>query len=242
MAAGPPPASGFLYDVFTSVPPRYDLVNRLVTLGLDRRWRQKAARECLISRPRRVLDLGCGTGDLAIGLARLAGDGVEVVGVDFSQPMLDIAARKAKRQLAHGHRPSFTCGDVAALPFPDGYFDCVGISFAFRNLTYANRRAALYLAEVLRVLAAGGRLVIVETSQPSLLLVRKLYHLYLRQFVFSLGYLISGDRRAYRYLAESAARFYTSDELEKLMVAAGFRRVCCRRLFLGAVGIHVAVK
>ncbi len=235
------PAGDFLHDVFTSVPPRYDLINRLVTLGLDKRWRGQAARECLVSHPARVLDLCCGTGDLAVEVARLAGDDVAVVGLDYSQPMLDMAARKAE-QLGDGRRPSFTCGDVAHLPFPQGYFDCVGISFAFRNLTYANPLAQRYLAETLRVLSDGGRFVIVETSQPGLRLVRQLYHLYLRQFVFRLGYLISGNRKAYRYLAESAARFYTPDELEKTLVAAGFRRVSCRRFLLGAVSIHVAVK
>ncbi len=235
------PAGDFLHDVFTSVPPRYDLINTLVTLGLDKRWRRQAARECLVSRPGRVLDLCCGTGDLAVSLARLAVDDVAVVGIDYSQPMLDRAARKAE-QLGDGRRPSFTCGDAANLPFPEGYFDCVGISFALRNLTYANPLAQRYLAETLRVLSDGGRFVIVETSQPRLRLVRQLYHLYLRQFVFRLGYLISGNRSAYRYLAESAARFYTPDELGKTLLAAGFRRVSCRRLFLGAVSIHVAVK
>lgn len=233
--------SGFLHNMFSSIAPSYDLVGRLMTLGLDQRWRRQAARECLISRPRRVLDLCCGTGDLAISLARLAGDDVEVVGIDYSQPMLLRAARKAER-VADSGRLSFTCGDVASLPFPKGYFDCVGISFAFRNLTYTNPLAQRYLAETLRVLSDGGRFVIVETSQPSSRLVRKLYHLYLHRFVFGLGYLISGNRRAYRYLAESATDFYTPDELGKTLVAAGFRRVSCRRLFLGAVSIHVAVK
>jgi len=227
--------------MFTAVPPRYDLINHLITWGLDKRWRGEAARECLTSQPGRVLDLGCGTGDLAINLARLAENNVELTGIDYSQPMLEIATKKAEL-LARGRKISFIYGDAANLPFPDGYFNCVGISFAFRNLTYKNSLARHHVAEVLRVLSAGGRYVIVETSQPKPRLIRKLYHLYLRWFVFRLGYLLSGNRGAYHYLAESATRFYTSGEIGEMLVTAGFRQVSFHPLFFGVAGIHVAVK
>jgi demethylmenaquinone methyltransferase/2-methoxy-6-polyprenyl-1,4-benzoquinol methylase len=230
-----------LYAMFTAVPPRYDLINRIVTWGLDERWRRKAARECLTARPKKVLDLCCGTGDLAINLARLAENNVELVGVDYSPPMLEIATRKAK-PLTGRAKISFTYGDATNLPFPDGYFDSIGISFAFRNLTYKNPLAQRHIAEVLRVLSSGGRFVIVETSQPKAKLVKKLYHLYLRWFVFRVGYLLSGNRGAYHYLAESAARFYTSEELKEMLVTAGFRKVSFHPLFWGAIGIHVAIK
>ncbi|MDP6576340.1 MAG: ubiquinone/menaquinone biosynthesis methyltransferase [Dehalococcoidales bacterium] len=230
-----------LYGMFTAIPGCYDLVNRVITWGLDKRWRVQAARECLAAQPSRVLDLGCGTGDLAINVARLAGSGVEVIGLDFSRPMLEIAARKAEL-LAKGSRISFTCGDAANLPAADGYFDCVGISFAFRNLTYKNPLAQRHVAEVVRVLNPGGRLVIVETSQPKVKLIRKLFHLYLGWFVSGIGYLLSGHRGAYHYLAESAARFYTTEELKEVLVTAGFSRVTCHPLLFGAAGIYVAVK
>jgi demethylmenaquinone methyltransferase/2-methoxy-6-polyprenyl-1,4-benzoquinol methylase len=98
------------------------------------------------------------------------------------------------------------------------------------------------MVEVLRVLSAGGRFVIVESSQPRAKLIRKLFHLYLRWFVSRVGSLLSGNREAYHYLAESAARFYTSEELKRILLAAGFRQVSFRPFFFGAVGIHVAVK
>ena len=230
-----------LHRMFTAVPRRYDLVNHIITWGLDKRWRWKAARECLTSQPDKVLDLCCGTGDLAINLARLAENNVELTGIDYSQPMLEIAAKKAE-SLAGGRKISFIHGDAANLPFPDGYFDCVGISFAFRNLTYKNPLARRYLAEILRVLTTGGRYVIVETSQPKSKPIRKFFHLYLRRVAFRLGYLLSGNKGAYHYLAESATRFHTSEEVEELLVSAGFRQISLHPLFFGVVGIYVAVK
>ena len=227
--------------MFTAVPPRYDLINRLFTWGLDERWRHQAARECLKGHPKALLDLCCGTGDLALRLAKMATDDVSIVGIDFSLPMLRLAREKAKAS-DKSDRVAFVYGDAATLPFPDKYFDCIGISFAFRNLTYKNRLALRYLAEVLRVLQPGGRFVIVESSQPGPRPVRKLFHFYLRRFVSPLGRFLSGNRGAYQYLAESASRFYTVEELRNLMLEAGFCRFASRRLTLGAVAIHVATK
>lgn len=230
-----------LYGMFTAIPHHYDLVNHVITWGQDKRWRWEAARECLTSQPEKVLDLCCGTGDLVINIARLAKNGVELTGVDYSQLMLEIAAQKAEL-LAGRSKILFTHGDAANLPFPDGYFDCIGISFAFRNLTYKNPLAQRHLAEILRLLNSGGRCVIVETSQPRGKLIRQLFHLYLRWFVFRIGYLLSGNKQAYHYLAESASRFYTAEEVREMLLKVGFRQVSFRPLFLGAIGIHVAIK
>ena len=166
---------------------------------------------------------------------------VEVTAFGDRSPMIDIANIKAAGA-GLGGDISFIYGAAAHLPFPAGYFDCVGISVAFRNLTYKNPLVQRYLAEVLRVLRVNGRFVIVETSQPELKLMRKLYHLYLRWFAFGLGYLISGNRGAYHYLAESAARFYTPAELTELLLTAGFRQVSSRPIFMGAISTHLAVK
>jgi demethylmenaquinone methyltransferase/2-methoxy-6-polyprenyl-1,4-benzoquinol methylase len=230
-----------LHRIFTTVPRRYDLINHIITLGFDKRWRDKAARECLTSLPGKVLDLCCGTGDLAINFARLAENKVTLTGIDYSRPMLAIAAGKAASQM-EGRDVSFIYGDVTGLPFPDEYFDAAGISFAFRNLTYRNPSARKHLEEVVRVLKPGGRYVIVESSQPESRLIRKLFHLYLRTFVFWAGYLLSGNRGAYRYLAESASRFYEPEEVKAMLLEAGFSRVSYRRLLFGASGVHVAVK
>jgi demethylmenaquinone methyltransferase/2-methoxy-6-polyprenyl-1,4-benzoquinol methylase len=230
-----------LYRMFTEVPPRYDLINAVITWGLDRRWRKIATAECLKNKPKRVLDLGCGTGDLAIAVCRLGGGGISVVGIDYSPPMLEIARQKAASLIERRH-VSFIQGDAASLPFPDASFDGAGISFAFRNLTYKNPLAKQHLTEVRRVLTAGGKYVIVETSQPNSRLIRRLFHFYLRWFVCPLGFWLSGNRGAYRYLAESAASFYTAGEVKKMLLAAGFREVEYRPLLFGAAGLHIAVK
>ena len=235
------PRSKPLHGIFRAIPQRYDLINRIITWGFDERWRLKAARECLNSHPRKLLDLCCGTGDLAIKLANLADNSTEVVGIDYSLPMLESAVRKAGR-LASGRRLSFVYGDVADLPFPDDSLDCIGISFAFRNLTYKNPLVKRYLAEVLRVLKSQGKFVIVESSQPKSKLIRRLFHLYLRQFVFRAGYWLSGNRGAYHYLAESASRFYTAGETKDLLINTGFREVSFRRLLFGVTALHVAIK
>ncbi|MFC1942504.1 ubiquinone/menaquinone biosynthesis methyltransferase [Chloroflexota bacterium] len=230
-----------LHHIFTAVPRRYDLVNHVITLGLDKRWRSKAAKECLATHPGKILDLCCGTGDLAVNIAQIAEKDVFLTGLDYSQPMLEIAAKKAMASTGDSNI-SFIHGDVACLPFPDGFFDCVGISFAFRNLTYKNPLTERYLAEVFRVLAVGGRFVIVESSQPKSKLIRKLFHLYLRWFVFRAGYWLSGNRGAYHYLSESAARFFTPEEIEAKLLSVGFRQYFYQPLLFGAAGIYIAIK
>lgn len=232
---------GFLHKVYADIPRHYDLINRIMTLGMDSKWRRQAAKECLDNNPKMVLDLGCGTGDLTLELARQAAENTDITGVDFSPEMLELAKEKAKGS-AGIKRPSFVSGDVANLPFPADHFDSVGSSFAFRNMTYKNPVVDEHIAEVLRVIKSGGRFVIIETSQPKQWLVRKLNHLYLRCFVFWLGYLISGNRAAYSYLVNSSINYYPPEELREKLLQAGFSKVSFRRLLFGAVSIHTAIK
>jgi demethylmenaquinone methyltransferase / 2-methoxy-6-polyprenyl-1,4-benzoquinol methylase len=227
-----------LQGMFAAVPRRYDLINRLFTLRLDERWRALAAAECLGGAPARALDLCTGTGDLAIRLADAGAPGA-VYGVDFSMPMLEVARVKALRQ---GAAVAFAAGDAAALPFRDGSFNVIGIAFGFRNLTYRNPGRDRYLAEILRVLEPGGRLVIVESSQPRSRIFRALAHLYIRSAVSVMGGIVSGQRGAYRYLAHSAIHFYNPEELSVLLTEAGFSRVEYRALLFGVAAIHVVYK
>ncbi len=229
-----------LYGMFTDIPPRYDLINTLITWGMDKRWRKKAALTCLESKPARLLDLCCGTGDLALTVLDLADYQLEVKGLDYSQPMLNIAEHKAG--ILNNRAVTFTQGDASRLPFPDGYFDCIGISYAFRNLTYKNPLALDHIKEIVRVLRPGGRCVIAESSQPKNGLIRVLYHFYMKQYAARIGGLISGNRAAYRYLGESSSSYYSPGEMEKFLLSNGFSAFSYQPLFFGASGIHTATK
>lgn len=236
-SAAAPPLSKF----FATVARRYDVANRVMTLGLDQTWRRHAARECLRDRPRRVLDLCCGTGDLTVMLARRGGARTRIVGADWSRGMLAVARRKLHREHP-ASRVEFVRADAGELPFVDASFDAVGIGFAFRNLTFRNPRRERHLAEMLRVLAPGGRLVAVETSQPRNAIVRWGAHVFCRLAAGAVASLLPGERAAYRYLAYSAVNFSTAEEVRELLRGSGFAHVEHRPLLLGVAAIHVAVK
>jgi demethylmenaquinone methyltransferase/2-methoxy-6-polyprenyl-1,4-benzoquinol methylase len=227
--------------MFNTVPKRYDLVNRVLTLSFDERWRRRTAKLCLDTKPARVMDICCGTGDMTLHLAQLATSDVEITGVDFSQPMLEVAEYKAKvRRL--DDKLKFKVGDAANLHFADGYFDAITVSFGFRNLTYHNPMRDKYLSEILRVLRPGGKFFIVETCQPHITPIRKLYHFYLRKLSSKLGALISGQKGAYRYLGHSAADYYNAQEVRQLLTEAGFKSADFKPLLWGIAAIYIATR
>ncbi len=230
-----------LYRMFSKVPHQYDLLNRLLTLGLDQRWRKKTAEICLESNPGRIMDLCSGTGDLAIELAKYAKPETEIVAADFCEPMLDLAKHKAAR-IGLEDRITFQVADAVSLPFDDGYFDVLGIAFGFRNLTYKNPKSELYLKEIYRVIAPGGRLVIVETSQPESIILKKLSGFYYSSVVKSVGNVISGQPGAYSYLAYSARNYFKPSDIEDMLKYVGFASVEYYPLWRGIAGIHVAEK
>jgi demethylmenaquinone methyltransferase/2-methoxy-6-polyprenyl-1,4-benzoquinol methylase len=219
-----------LYRIFTAVPPSYDLINRVFTLRLDERWRKKASKACLADKPARIMDLCTGTGDLAVRLAKMSGGEVEITGYDYSQPMLDLAAVKSAR------------AGQKQMPFEDGYFDAIGIAFAFRNLTYKNRDTDKFLKEIFRVLRPGGRFVIIESSQPRWKWLKLLFRIWTRYFVYPVGTLLSGNKPAYKYLAHSVIHYYTPDEICELLKGYGFREVNYTQLTGGVSALHVALK
>ncbi len=210
--------------MFDRIAPVYDAMNRVMTAGLDLRWRRIAA-AAVVRAGDRVLDAACGTGDLAVADAR-AGAG-HVIGLDFSERMLARAQRKAPWI-------EWVRGDLLALPFPDGSFDAATVGFGVRN-TDLDRA----LAELRRVLRPGGRLAVLETTRP-LGLLRPFYSLWFDRLVPLLGRLLPGGE-AYAYLPASAKRFPPADELAARLRAAGFDDVAYRRLGGSIVALHTGV-
>lgn len=230
----------FVEKVFTRISPHYDLLNHMISWGMDSKWRRACAKTCLDGGARRVLDLGCGTGELTLEIARTARDDIQVCGVDLNEEMLKRAEEKAV-SLPQARSPSFIRADAASLPFADAYFDAIVNAFVLRNLAFQDRQARKYLQECRRVLVPGGRLVVLETSQPNSKLVRWFYHLYLSSVVKGLG-LMWGKPDEYGYLAYSASRFYSPQELRPILEENGFKDISYRGFLFGAVGLYTGVK
>lgn len=219
--------------MFSEIAPRYDLLNRLLSFGQDQAWRRRAVALALEKRPGRVLDLATGTGDLALALKRARPE-AEVVGVDFSPAMLELARRKAKRL---GLEVVFLEGDALDLSFPDGSFQAVTVAFGFRN--FADYGKAL--EEMHRILAPGGRAVILEFPPPPKGPFGLLYRAYFKGILPLLGGLLSRSFHAYRYLPASVERFPTPETLKGMMEAVGFQ-VRYEGLTFGVAAIHVGDK
>jgi len=238
-------ASRKVREMFTEIAPRYDFLNHLLSLELDRVWRTRTARRLrliLQRRDARVLDLCCGTGDLAFALAR--GGPADVIGADFSHAMLVRANDKRESQAGKKNfefwavPAGFFEADALQLPFADTSFDLVTSAFGFRNL--ANYESGL--REMRRVLKCGGTLAILEFAEPPPGLPGDLYRWYCRKVLPKIGGLLSGNPNAYKYLPASVARFFQPEELASLMNQMGYESVSYELWTLGSVALHTAVK
>ncbi len=226
-----------LERLFNRITLSYDRMNRILTLGMDRRWRRRAAETLVAFEPNSVLDLCTGTGDLAYLLVEMLKENTSVTGLDYSPQMLE---RAEEKRAGDRTNPRFVLGDAAALPYDPDSFDAVTVSFAFRNLTYRNPRMEETLAEIRRVLRPGGALVIVESSQPRSKVVRFLRDIYVELMVGKIVTRLSDHGPAYRYLADSVKRYYGPSELREILASAGFEPVQYAPLFFGAAGLYVA--
>lgn len=223
--------------VFSEVSNTYEVVNHVLTFGLDVVWRRKAAKVAAIGGGTRWMDMCSGTGQTAMYLRRLAGENTMVAAADFSLPMLRKATVKPEAD-----RIAFILADARALPFRDGTFDLITISLATRNIYVHRESLVRCLREFYRILRPGGRFVNLETSQPPSRPVRRLFHLYVRLAVRHIGYIISGSRAGYAYLAHTIPRFYSADAFSDIVHQAGFGKVHFYPMTFGVAAIHKAVK
>jgi demethylmenaquinone methyltransferase/2-methoxy-6-polyprenyl-1,4-benzoquinol methylase len=222
--------------MFARIARRYDAANRLLSGGVDQRWRKRLVREVASASPRAVLDLATGSGDVAFALARALPAETRVTGMDFCQPMLDQAV--AKKQAAAADSPAkrvdFRQGDGLALPCGDAEFDAVTVAFGLRNM--ADRHRAL--SEMRRVLRPGGRVHVLEFSQPHGWF-RPLYYFYTKRILPAIAGKVTGDRAAYDYLNASIEAYPGHEAMSEELRRAGFREVRAIRMTLGIVALHI---
>ena len=221
--------------MFDRIAGVYDAMNRTMTAGLDRRWRERAADRAELRLGERALDVCCGTGDLALELARRVGTGGSVVGCDFSEPMLARAREKAARSGIG--QVEFEWADALELPYQDGSFDAVTVGFGVRNFADLERG----LAELARVLRPGGRLSVLEITQPQRPPLSWFFRIWFDRVVPVLGTL-AGDRDAYSYLPASVKRFPAPDNLAAMIAATGIGQLRWLLLGGGIITIHSGVK
>lgn len=219
-------------EMFTGITARYDLLNRVMSLGFDQAWRREAVRLTEVPAGGQALDLCCGTADLSIELA-LSGARPIVTGVDVSAGMLRRGREKVSDALLED-RVRLVRADVLRLPFGSRRFDAATIAFGLRNI--AERAEAV--REAIRVLRPGARLVVLEFSHPRPVLVRTAYHRYLGLVPPLLAKLLRVDHEAYRYLAVSVQAFPMAADLAALLEGAGLRQVEYRKRFFGTVALH----
>ena len=221
-------------SMFARIAGRYDLANHLLSGGVDFWWRLRLVRAVHDAEPAAVLDLATGSGDVAFALSDGLPPGVQVTGMDFCQPMLDEAVKKRTAN-ARWAAIGFKQGDGMALPLPDASFDAVTVSFGLRNM--ADRHRAL--GEMRRVLRPGGRLFVLEFSQPSFWF-RPFYYAYLKFVLPLVAGMVTGDRSAYEYLGGSIESFPDRASMSAEIRRAGFGDVQATPFTFGIVALHVA--
>ena len=224
-------------SMFGRIAHRYDLANRVLSGGIDIYWRSRLVAAVRRARPRNVLDLATGSGDVAFALARALRPEVGVFGLDFCEPMLERAETRKARRPGRYSRVQFLFGDALNIPVEEASVDAVTIAFGLRNISDRAR----CLAEIRRVLRHEGSLFILEFSQPWRL-VRPVYGLYLRRVLPRLAGLLTGNRAAYEYLGDTIGEFPGRPALSQEISAAGFSNVEAKPMTMGVVALHSALR
>ncbi|MEZ4699625.1 MAG: bifunctional demethylmenaquinone methyltransferase/2-methoxy-6-polyprenyl-1,4-benzoquinol methylase UbiE [Rhodothermales bacterium] len=220
--------------MFDAIAPRYDLLNRVLSAGIDQRWRKKAVAWLGEHQPRRILDVATGTADLAIEARAIGPE--KIVGVDISEQMLHIGRQKIA-QLGCEDQITLQRGDAERLPFSDNQFDGALVAFGVRNF----EDLGAGLKDIRRVLKPGGALVVLEFSQPTAFPVKQVYQFYTRVLLPRIGGAISKDSGAYKYLPDSIAAFPSGEAFLTELREAGFTAVAARPLTLGIVSLYKGI-
>jgi len=224
--------------MFGEIAARYDFLNHLLSLGVDRRWRRRTARLAPTNGPGPVLDVCTGTGDLALAYWRAGRGGVRVVGTDFCRPMLALGQEKMRRAGAAGSI-ALVEADTERLPFADGQFQVVSVAFGLRNTSNPDRA----LGEMVRVCRPGGRVAVLEFSMPRRRLARMIYRCYFERILPRLGQALANNREsAYNYLPQSVGQFPEGEALAARMRAAGLAEVRLHRFTLGVATLYAGRK
>ncbi|GAC1657936.1 MAG: bifunctional demethylmenaquinone methyltransferase/2-methoxy-6-polyprenyl-1,4-benzoquinol methylase UbiE [Candidatus Elarobacter sp.] len=235
MVTDPAGKGAYVREMFAAIAPRYDRANKLLTAGVDEAWRRRAVAELAAPKGGRIADLCCGTGDLVFHLLK-TDPALEVVGIDFTPPMLDGARGRTKREDPDG-RSRFVEGDVTRLPFADASFDGATMGFSMRNVV----DVVATLREARRILRPGARFVNLDVTKPANPLIRRLFGFYFYWIAPLVGGLVGGSKTAYRYLPNSLTNFPDADGLAERFRVAGFSDVRTIRLGFGAIAVHVGV-
>ena len=222
--------------LFAAIATRYDFINDLQSFGLHRSWKNRLVRLAKVAPGHRALDVCCGTGDIAERLARA---GAKVTGLDFSEPMLEVARqRNPKLPQSSEPNPQFIQGDATKLPFENDAFDIVSVGYGLRNLTSWEAG----LTEMLRVARPGGRLLVLDFGKPDKALWRWLYFTYLRLFVPVLGLVFCGNASAYAYILESLKHYPAQNGVAEKMRELGMKNVQIVNLLGGVMSINFGEK
>ena len=225
--------------MFAEIAPRYDLMNHVLSLNVDRHWRAKALRILNLKPGAPVLDTCTGTGDLAISMARHLGHQTEIVGSDFCSEMLDIARRKRGRLLPTHDRVEFIEADTQQLPFPENHFQAVTVAFGLRNVSVTEQG----LSEMTRVCKLGGQVAVLEFSKPTAFGVRHVYNAYFQHILPRVGqHMAKNDHSAYEYLPQSVQAFPSGEALAVLMRQANLKDIRMYPMTFGVVTLYVGTK
>ncbi len=223
--------------IYSEVSGTYELVNHVLTFGMDILWRRKGAKVAAKEGGSTWLDVCSGTGEMAVNLKRLGGRETTVVAADISLHMLhELSGEPGAVGI------SCVQSDAVSLPFADGSFDLITISFATRNIDTSREKLTACFREFRRVLKPGGRFINLETSQPTSGLIRQLFHLYVRTAIKPIGSAISGSKAGYAYLSHTIPRFYDAETLSEILGDAGFSDVSYEPMMFGAAAIHRAAR